>query len=393
MGRRLSANSIEIIPGLRLKPQPNCSTFQAHAHIEKHTYRAGTGSSDVAVASEWALAWYWRIKLAIKNGDNVKRRCGWDRLISEYKKTLTGGAKEIYHTETIQRHFDPYFKDYRDIALIDNRALSQYLIHRRTKKKPEPTPQTLNRENTVLRQLFRFAVDQGWMRAIPNISAISEHMTRRRRRHFTDEEYELLIATARRRIRQARTVGGPFNPAVYESRLLLYDVIQILAHSGLRVDELRTVHWRSIDWHLGDIALETAGKRRSNRRLILRRPAIRALLRLKARRLKWLNKQGYSPLLDPNEKIMSYQCGAYIRDVKVAFNGLLRACGFRYRTAKDKHALTSLRHTYATRALKRTASKRPSTHVLALQMGTSERMIRAHYGHDSVEDYRDELRG
>jgi hypothetical protein len=31
--------------------------------------------------------------------------------------------------------------------------------------------------------------------------------------------------------------------------------------------------------------------------------------------------------------------------------------------------------------------------VLSLQMGTSERMIRAHYGHDSIQDYREELRG
>jgi hypothetical protein len=55
--------------------------------------------------------------------------------------------------------------------------------------------------------------------------------------------------------------------------------------------------------------------------------------------------------------------------------------------------MTSLRHTYATRALTRKSSHKISTHVLALQMGTSERMIRAHYGHDSIEDYRVELRG
>jgi hypothetical protein len=31
--------------------------------------------------------------------------------------------------------------------------------------------------------------------------------------------------------------------------------------------------------------------------------------------------------------------------------------------------------------------------ALAKQMGTSERMIQQHYGHDEISDYEDELRG
>ena len=36
---------------------------------------------------------------------------------------------------------------------------------------------------------------------------------------------------------------------------------------------------------------------------------------------------------------------------------------------------------------------RATTRALAKQMGTSQRMIEKHYGHDEIEDYRDELSG
>lgn len=73
-------------------------------------------------------------------------------------------------------------------------------------------------------------------------------------------------------------------------------------------------------------------------------------------------------------------------------NGLLKACNFNYADIKDKHTLTSLRHTYATLALTKATGRRTPTRALAEQMGTSEKMIQAHYGHDTVEDYRYELR-
>jgi hypothetical protein len=53
--------------------------------------------------------------------------------------------------------------------------------------------------------------------------------------------------------------------------------------------------------------------------------------------------------------------------------------------------LTSLRHTYATFRLTTKIGKRATMRALAQQMGTSDRMIQKHYGHDQIEDYRDEL--
>ena len=44
-------------------------------------------------------------------------------------------------------------------------------------------------------------------------------------------------------------------------------------------------------------------------------------------------------------------------------------------------------------SLTRTYGTRVTIRTLVQQMDTSERMINVHYGHDDIEDYRDELQG
>ena len=97
--------------------------------------------------------------------------------------------------------------------------------------------------------------------------------------------------------------------------------------------------------------------------------------------------------LDLNDKVIALPDGTAVRSFKKGFDQLLDASGFRYASVKDKHVLTSLRHTYATFKLTTRSGKRATVRALAKQMGTSERMIERHYGHDVVEDYRAELVG
>ena len=388
----LAKTSRRVAPGLVLKPQRDSPNWQAHACIQGKVHRRSTGTSDVKIAEQRALKWLSDLKTnpAAKPAGIIS----WAQLADRYLLTLPEGAKRDYHAETLARHFTPVFNVYTDIRLITSGLILDYMVIRRKKSNPEPLPQTLNRENTVLRQMLKFAQAHEWIDKLPVVPFLAEALTRRRRRDFTAEEYLLLRQTAIKRIRHL-----PADKSVSEQRhikqqrQLLYDVIQLLANSGLRVDELRSVTWRCVDWANGDIILERAGKRRSNRRLVLMRPAVRALLRLAQRRQNWQRAHAEPVLLHSDEKIIALPTGKSVRQLDTGFDLLLKACGFRYTEAINKHALTSLRHTYATRALTRKGTNKISTHVLSLQMGTSERMIRAHYGHDSIEDYREELRG
>jgi integrase len=390
VGRKPNADTLEIVKGLYLKPQPNSRHLQAHCRLNNQTLRKSMGTEDVEQARLAALEWYFDLKQQAKLGVLLVK-ISFPHLATEYLRTIPAGAKYRYHADTIERHLLPFFGTFTDIKQIRAGTISDYLVHRRGKREKEPTPQTLNRENTVLRQLLHHAFTQMWIAQPLTVPFLNQSQSLRRRRHFTDDEYRTLLDTAIARIASAHS--EPRERHVKQNRQLLYDVIVLLANSGMRVDESKTITWRGVDWAKGDIVLERAGKKKSNRRVILRRSAIQALERIAKRRRDWLSKNGHEPTLDPNERVIALPDGTTVWDFKKAFRDLLADCGFVYTDPKDRHTLTSLRHTYATRLLTRRDGPRVSIRTLTKQMDTSERMINAHYGHDDIEDYRDELNG
>jgi integrase len=118
-----------------------------------------------------------------------------------------------------------------------------------------------------------------------------------------------------------------------------------------------------------------------------------ALKRIRDRRQAWLDEHGSDERIDAHHNVTTLQNGNTVKSFSTGFDGLLAECGFHYAKIEEKHTLTSLRHTYATFSLTRRRGKRASMRALAKQMGTSERMIQQHYGHDEIGDYEDELRG
>ena len=392
MSRKHSPASIRISPNLVLKPQPNSSYLQANAHIDGKLYRKSMGTDDIKLAQNKAWQWYHSLVTAPIDDDR-RLVADWAELARTYDTSLPAGAKRDYHIPTMKRHFTPFFKTVLDIRDIKPSMIAEYFVYRRGKNATEPTPQTINRENTILRQMLALAEVKGWIERVPKIPFLAEAQTRRRRRHFNAEEYQTLRTVALQRIRATRSDYHAYGMDLLSRRKLLYDVIQLLANSGLRVDEMKTVTWRSIDFEAGDITLERAGKMKSNRHMILRQQAVRALLRMAARRKRWLRERQQPEMLPPEEPVIAMPDGTPVKQVDTGFDALLKACGFHYQTVLNKHALTSLRHTYATQALTRKRDLRPSVRVLALQMGTSERIITAHYGHEEINDFRRELRG
>lgn len=390
MGRKAKSTTITVTPGLLLKQSAKSPFWQCYCRINSASYRKSTGAAAVEEAKQIALEWFFELKKQAKAGVGLKR-ISFSTLAENYLKTVIGEAKLRYHSETMERHLKPFFSSYVDIKQITEGVVNDYIVERRTKNDKQPTPQTLNRENTVLRQMLAYAHAQKWLPDLIKVTHFSEQQTARRRRHFTEEEYMHLLNRARARIWEARNDRQIQHTIV--NRQLLYDVIVLLANSGLRVDEMHSLTWRMVIWDAGDIQLERSGKRKSSRRLVVRKSGMNALTRIAKRRKEWLQHYKKESILDANEKVIATPDGTAVASLKNSFSNLIDACDFVYVDKGDRHCLTSLRHTYATFSLTRKKGLRPTTEVLAKQMGTSTRMIQAHYGHDSVEDYRDELRG
>ncbi len=390
MKKFVNSVSKEILDGVYLTQTAASPVWQTYFRAHGKTYRKTTRKRDFEQAKMAALSIYYDIQRD-EAGLDKPTVASFHKLAEVYKAHVEKRMMSNYHVDTLNRHFVPYFGEVTDVREINQPMVIRYIEWRLAKSGKPPTPQTLNRENTVLRQIFRHAAIQGWLDEPPEIPNYSEKNTRKRRRHFTSDEYRILHRTARKRI--SRVKNAKLQMPTFWYRQLLYDVILLIANSGLRVDELLTLRWRNVDFAAGHVVLERAGKTKSSRRVIVRPSGMMAIKRIRDRRHDWLDSQGDEERVKATDAVLTLPNGTVVKSFKKGFNALLEECGFIYENVEDKHSMTSLRHTYATFALTRTDGKRASMRALAKQMGTSERMIQQHYGHDEIVDYEDELLG
>ena len=386
MGRKSKESTVEVHEGVYLKFLGD--VYHCYFRMAGKQIRKSMNTADLGVAKLKALQLHKATQFKFDSGEEVET-VSFVKLKRAYLDYLKGKGPHKYHSETIDRHFLGYFTKFDDVAKIKRSDIIAYLKFRREKGEHSPTPQTLNRENTVLRQMLRYAVDRNWLKVAPRIDNESERLTRRTRPHFTLKEYLELNRTALKRIEELQ--GIPLKTRQLEQRQLLFDYIKLMANTGLRVDESKTLIWRNIDFDNGNLLLYHAGKTKSSRRVVMRKSASDALLRIQERRRQYCEKHGVE--FSDSEKVVALPNGESINSFKKGFDQLLAASGFKYAHAHEKHSPTSLRHTYATMRLTATRGNRASVRALAKQMGTSDKMIQQHYGHDVVEDYRDELAG
>ena len=303
MGRRANSTTVEVHEGVYLKL--HSGVLHCYFRLAGQQYRRSTKTRDKMAAKLFALSWYREVQDRLRGGEQVES-VSFAKLKRSYLDHLRGQSKASYHAATIERHFLPFFARFDDVARIKRSDLLEYVKFRRSQGENPPTPQTINRENTVLRQLLRYAVDKNWMRVAAKIDSEFERLTRRRRRHFNFAEYWKLCKTARRRACEIEN-AVQFKLVQQWKRHLLFDVIMLMANTGLRVDELKTLIWRNVDWADGSLLLEHAGKTRSTRRVLMRRGALFALQRIKQRRLDYLARTGAA--LNMNETVISLPNG------------------------------------------------------------------------------------
>lgn len=396
MGRQKSKNTIEVCEGVYIKKNGSSPKWHYYFALGGHQHRSSTKTTDQAKARKIALDAYDDARERQRTG-KVIQKISFKKLTTKYIESLKGIPKEKFHKETLDRHFMEFFGRYDDITKITQGTTHDYLSHRREKSGHKILNQSLNKENAVFNQMMRFAHEHSWISKELRIKRQSEAQSYNRRAHFKLEEYRQLLRVSRKRRDEliGKNVKGQargLNINKFWQRALLHDIIIVLANTGMRVDEMKTVRWCDIDWKEHTIKLHSAGKTKSSRSLIVRGYGIQALQRIKERRESWLEKET-PKALDDKERVQSLPNGTEIKSFKKGFNQLLEECGFNYADKKEKHSMTSLRHTFATLRLTARNGKRASMRGLSRQLGTSQKMIEKHYGHDDVEDYRDEIMG
>jgi len=251
---------------------------------------------------------------------------------------------------------------------------------RKATKTGSMSPNTVKRIHNDLRNFFRWCVEEGLLKEIPKFPRINSEKSRRP--HFNEAEWRKLV-------RYLREFVKVENRKTRRERKMLVDYVLILANTGIRVGEARTLKWRDIrevDGGTGkpkNVVLTVTGKT-GIREVVARTPDVKKYVRrIYDLRIDELDGEP----LSSDGLVFCHRDGSAIGSFKKSFQTLLKACGLEKDSFGRGRTVYSLRHTYATFRLHEGVNH----YTLSRNMGTSVQMLEEYYGHTSNLTMSEEL--
>lgn len=239
------------------------------------------------------------------------------------------------------------------------------------------SPNTVKRIHSDMKHFLQWCIEQGYMTTLPRFPKVNSVASRRP--HFDAKDWAKLT----RHLREFIKVE---NKAIRRDRMMLRDYVLILANTGIRVGEARSLKWRDVTEIGGgkgmpaNIVLTVSGKT-GKREVVARSADVKTYFkRIHDLRIAELTEEDKpKPKIDPDSLIFCHKDGSEILSFKKSFSALIKAAKVEKDSHGDVRTLYSLRHTYATFCLQHGVHQ----FTLARNMGTSVAMLEQYYGHTS----------
>lgn len=236
------------------------------------------------------------------------------------------------------------------------------------------SPNTIKRVHNDLKHFFRWCVEEGYLGGVPTFPRINSDQSRRP--HFNEREWRKIT-------RYLREFVKVENKKTLRDRAMLVNYVLVLANTGIRVGEARSLKWRDIREVDGNVILTVNGKT-GIREVVSRTSEIRDYFkRIYDLRVEEVGEDKVTP----DGLVFCHKDGTEIGSFKKSFQSLLKGCGVEKDTFGRSRTIYSLRHTYATFRLHEGVNH----YVLSRNMGTSVKMLEDYYGHTSNVTMSDEL--
>lgn len=389
----------------------NHPTWHARLKIEgldKYVVKS-TKRTSLAEAKGIAESLYIQFSYKVQN----KLETGTHTFGTLYKRFIEAHKVELsdhrfrYIDGTAKRYLLPYFGKY-SLAQLTDALIERYWDWRRnfwsseaglerietaqrsrpTKASPHksklgnvakvPAAKSLSMEQTVLRQIFDWAIRTGAMNRKPHVKVpLQKKHGVSRRPAFTEDEWQALYRHLRRWVGesdQGDNLPPPHNSVQLYHRKLLRNYVLFMQASGLRPNEARQLRWRDMKISkdregVTQLFLSIAPTTKTGARTcVARRNAIEIVERMKLQNAH----------VGPNNFVFADREGNAIENFGKTFKSVLKDAELLKDSFGAERTIYSLRHTYAT---SRIANSDITLHDLATNMGTSPATLFAHYSH------------
>jgi integrase len=309
------------------------------------------------------------------------------KAIESYVTRLESSAarQSIHYKILLVKRAKPFFetKTFAELGTALISRLIDYLV--KGSRKSSLSPNTIRRTYSDFKHFLNWCVEEGYLSAIPRFPKVLSEQSQRP--HFDSKDWTKLT-------RQLREFVKVENRAVKRSRVMLRDYVLVLANTGIRVGEARTLKWRDVrsvggsDERPADIVLTVDGKT-GVREVVSRSWDIKkSFKRLYELRIEELTSPANpNPQIDPDSLIFCHRDGTEVGSFKKSFRTLLQKAGVETDSRGRVRTIYSLRHTYATNSLQHSVNH----YALAKNMDTSVAMLENFYGHTSNVASADEL--
>lgn len=296
--------------------------------------------------------------------------------VEEMQRDLAAGTgKKIYvdYCSVIERYFIPYFGD-KYLQNLKHKDIADFEAWRNHRMARTPKSSTLMTFASAFSRVHQTAISRGWISDRVPIPTMSRRGAKGEvRPAFSVEEITKL------RLFMISWQKQGYLDYDRIMRPLLCAYVEFLLLTGMRHGtESMGIEWRHCEWYASEgqryIRVWVDGKT-GGRWLIAKHEAEAVLITL----------HSLQPdiALKPIEQVMGRDTkylfrrpdGQRPRTFNGMFSKLMRESGLRWNHTNQSRTLYSLRHSYATMEL----LAETDIHTLARQMGTSVRMLEAHY--------------
>lgn len=343
-----------------------------------------TGTKDIDDATVFMVRYFENEKYKVASGNVEKKYKAFEKIAKDTNRRLQqelnrGTGKVIYkdYIRVIKQYLIPYFGN-KPIDKITPSVMHGFSQWRVKKMERVPSKSTLQTHNAAIRQVYQTAVNQDLINPweVPSLST-KDGMSTNKRPYFDYSEYKQLYKFMRTWIKTGHS------RRTRDLRTLLRDFVLIIANTGLRYGEAYNLKWNHVKQDTSsndvDIYISLLVDGKTGEREVIARHSVLNYLKRIHKRIEHLKHLSFDDLLKVDEYVFQMPKGNRPNQFQHSFDQLLRDSKLTYDQKGAKRSIYSLRHTYVTFQL---LNDDPiDLHTLALQIGSSAKMIETHYSH------------